>query len=67
MSGEDSVSRKELESKSPIRRCQDLSDGGADGVVLTQAAGGFNSVEQFVAGRDIPLSAVSIESTVEMV
>ena len=61
------MSRKELESESPIRRYRNLGDGGADGVVLTQAAGGFNSVERFVAGRDLLLSAVSIKSTVEMV
>ena len=67
MSGEGSASRKELESESPIRRYRNLGDGGADGVVLIEATGGFNSVEQFVAGRDLPLSAVSIKSTVEMV
>lgn len=67
MSGARSVSRKESESRSPIRRYQNLSDGGADGVVLTHAARGFESAEQHVAGRDIPLSAISIKSTVEMV
>ena len=67
ISGGNSVSRKEGESRSPIRRYQNLTDGGADGVILTQAAGGSNSVGQFVAGRDVPLGAISIRSTVEIV
>ena len=67
MSAEGSVSRKELESSLPVRRYQNPGDGGADGVRITPATGGSKSIEPYVAGRDIPLSAVSIKSAVEMV
>ncbi len=62
-----SVSRRKLGFKSPVQRYNNLRAEGADGIVLTHAARGFESAEQHVAGRDIPLSAISIESTVEMV
>ena len=61
------VSRNILGFKSPIRRYDDLGDARADSVFLTQAAGEFRSAEQFVEGRDVPLSAISTKSTVEMV
>ena len=63
----DLVSRNILGLKSPIRRYDDLGDATKDGVVLTQAAGEFGSAEQFVEGRDIPLSTIGTKSTVEIV
>ena len=62
-----SVSRKNLAFKPPIRRYDNLRAEGAEGVALTQAVGETNPTEQFVAGKDIPLSAISFKSTVEMV
>ena len=59
--------QKELESRSPIRRYDNFRAEGAEGVVLTHAARGVESAEQNFAERDIPLSAISIKSTVEMV
>ena len=61
------MSRKELNSSLPIRGYRNPSDGGADGVHITPATGGSKSVEPYVAGRDIPLSAISVKSTAEMV
>lgn len=58
----------ELRKESGLnQRYEDLSDGGSDGVVLTQAAGDFEAAEQYVAGRDFPMNAISVKSTVDMV
>lgn len=58
----------ELQKESELnQRYKDLSDGGSDGVVLTQAAGEFEGAEQYVAGRDFPMNAISVKSTVNMV
>ena len=62
-----SMSRRNLGFKSPIRRYDNFRAEGAEGAILTQAVGGFNPTEQFIAGRDTPLNAISIKSTVEMV
>ena len=67
MSERSLVSRNILGFKSPIRRHDNIGDGGADGVVLTHAAGAYKSAEHDIAERDIPLGSISIKSTVEIV
>ena len=67
MPEEGSVSRKFPGLKSPIRRYDNIGDGGADGVILTHAAGAYKSAELHVAERYIPLGSIRIKSTVEMV
>lgn len=61
-----SESRKVSGLRSPFQRYSNVSDEGADRVVLTQAAGQFESAGQQVAGRDFLKNAISIKSTVEM-
>lgn len=47
-------------------RYENLSDTGSERI-LTQAAGDIHSAEQYIAGRDFPMNAISVKSTVEMV
>ncbi len=63
--GPDSQTRLGLRSQ--FHRFDNADDGGADEIALTHAAGGFEPTEQHVAGRDFPMNAISVKSTVEMV
>ena len=58
--------RKELGLKSWFRRYDNLNDGGVDGIALTQATGSFEQAEQYVAGKDAPMNAISVKSTVDI-
>ncbi|KAM0799997.1 hypothetical protein BDR22DRAFT_889961 [Usnea florida] len=60
-------SQKRLGLKSQFHRFDNASDGGADEIALTRAAGRFEPTELHVAGRDFPMNAISVKSTVEMV
>ena len=60
------ASQKRSGLKSQFYRFDNASDGGADEIALT-AAGGFEPTEPHVAGRDFPMNAISVKSTVEMV
>ena len=62
-----SESRREPGLRSRFQRYDNLSDGAVDGVVLTQAEGDFEQAEQHVAGRDFPMNAINVKSTVEMI
>ena len=62
-----SASRKELGFRSFVRCHNDSSDREVEEIALTHAAEGFKSGEQHAAGGAFPMSAISIESTVEMV
>ena len=63
-----SVRGSELRKESGLKpRYENLSDGGSDGVVLTQAAGEIEAAERYIAGRDFPMNAISVKSTVDMV
>ena len=61
------MSWNELEHRSPTRRYQYLGDGGADGVGITNSAGGFKLAEQYVAGSDVSLKANNIKCTLETI
>ena len=61
------ASQKRSGPKSQFHRFDNASDGGADEIALTHAAGGFEPTEPHIAGRDFPMNAISVKSTVEMV